>query len=68
MSTRLQDMVVIFAGMFLVATCRDEAEELSVRHTFTLVMAPVEGTPRSTVYIRLLGPFSARSASPYSPA
>lgn len=59
----------MLAGMSLIATCRDEveAEELSVRHTFTLVMAPVEGTPRSTVYIRLLGPFSARSASPYSP-
>ena len=45
-------------------TCREGADEqeVSVRHSFSLVTAPVEGTPRSTVYIRLLGPFSARYA------
>ncbi|KAA6429143.1 MAG: peroxiredoxin 6 [Trebouxia sp. A1-2] len=44
---------------------KDETPDLSVRHTFSLVMAPVEGTPRSTVYIRLLGPFSARQVNAF---
>ena len=37
-----------------------DRQELSSRHSFNLIMAPVEGTPRSMVYIRLLGPFSAK--------
>ena len=61
MSTCIQHMVAV---SLTTVQCRAvaEGEEVSVQHIFSLVMAPVEGTPRSTVYIRLLGPFSARSA------
>ena len=61
MSTCIQHT---FAAILTTVQCRAvaEGEEVSVQHIFSLVMAPTEGTPRSTVYIRLLGPFSARSA------
>lgn len=64
-SAELGVFPLFFKNTRRTCLCRigSEAEELAVRHTFSLVMAPVEGTPRSTVYIRLLGPFSARQAS-----
>lgn len=63
MSTCLQHTVAALATVLTSVQCRGvtEDEEARVQHIFSLVMAPVEGTPRSTVYIRLLGPFSARS-------
>ena len=35
------------------------AEHSTFRHAFKLEAGAEEGTPRSTVYVRLLGPFAA---------
>ena len=38
------------------------AEHSVFRHAFKLEAGAEEGTPRSTVYVRLLGPFAATCA------
>ena len=40
------------------------AEHSTFRHAFKLEAGAEEGTPRSTVYVRLLGPFAATCAPP----
>lgn len=64
LSTWNQHKSIALAASLTTVQCRGvaEDEEVNVQHIFSLVMAPLEGTPRSTVYFRLLGPFTARLA------
>ena len=41
-----------------------EEKEAVQRHGFVLDLGSARSAPRSTVYVRLLGPFSARSDLP----
>ena len=40
-----------------------EAQDCVFRHAFNLEVSREEGTPRGTVVVRLLGPFTAKCAS-----
>lgn len=55
---------IISTEKLKACVCREatSSAELSLRHAFTLAMSHTESTPRSTIYIRLLGPFTARQA------